>query len=543
MTERRFPLTVWLFALLVAALTSLPYALGALSAPDGWAYSGAAAVPAGAQVDYNSHMAKLWQGSRGDWAYQLLFTHEDHPGIVGVQGFYVALGAVGGILPLSHPLLYHLARFALTIGVVLAMWAWARRFFQRPGERWLALCFGIIVSGWSWLLYFIAPEMAADVAPIELWLMDAYNLAGAFYMPHFAAAIILQTAALLIFDAWVKQDGARSEVQIAWLTLILAVDAIIQPYVVLMTFPLFGLLALYHIFISKQLTFQRALWLIIPAGAHGGVVIYQYLAISGDPIWASFSEQNQTHSPPPIYYLLGYLAFWIPLLFGWRSIRAALRDDHAWVIPLLWLLIVALLVYAPFPTQRRYLLGVQTPLAILAAVGWSRGILRALPGRVRPLLTLLYIGLASIAPLLLIYGNITALTQPRSNPDLFYSADEIAGYDWLMENSTPDDLILTTFNWAGRGSGGRLVAATGRRAFMGHWIETADFDTKIAQMTQFYNPTTDDAWRREFLDEIGAVYIWYDDYARAFGDWDITSADYLDAVFESDGVTIFAAAP
>src|SRR5512145_1005975 len=156
---RRFPVSVWLFALALAAFTSLPYVVGGLSAPQGWQYSGAAAIPNGSQVDYNSHLAKMWQGSWGQWDYHLLFTHEAHPGLPLVQGFYVALGALANLTPFSLPAVYHLARFGLTVGLVLAIWAFAAHYFEKPRERWLATLFGTIVAGWSWLLLVFDPAM------------------------------------------------------------------------------------------------------------------------------------------------------------------------------------------------------------------------------------------------------------------------------------------------------------------------------------------------------------------------------------------------
>src|SRR5262249_42488593 len=144
---KAFPRSVWLFAVFLAVITSLPYIVGVVSTPDGWQYSGAPSVPIGVAVDYNSHLAKMWQGSRGEWDYRLLFTHESHRGIFPVQGFYVALGALADVTPFSLPLVYHIARFALTLCMVLAIWTFVCRFFDKASERWLALLFAAIVGG------------------------------------------------------------------------------------------------------------------------------------------------------------------------------------------------------------------------------------------------------------------------------------------------------------------------------------------------------------------------------------------------------------
>jgi len=557
---RRFPLAVWLFALALAALTTLPYAVGSWSAPPGWQYSGAAAVPTGALVDFNSHIAKMWQGYRGQWAYHLLFTHEAHPGLPLVQGFYVVLGALASLTPFSPPAVYHIARFALTAGMALAIWAFAAHFFEKPAERWLATLFGTIASGWSWLLLALDPAMTAELSPIEFWLTDAFNLLGALVMPHFAAAVIVQIIIVLAFEVWVKSPSPPSPlpqgegrkpnastgflartgvVQLIVLTLALAAQAIIQPYAALLFGPLLVILAAYHTFSARRLTWRRALWLLLPLGCYGVLIIYQYAALYSHPVWAAFAEQNQTLSPPVTYYLLGYLPFILPLVPGLRAFLLD-RPDDRWWLPLLWVALVAMLLYAPFPTQRRYLLGVQTPLAALAAYGWSRAVQPRLRARLRPLASILYLGLASVALVGMLAVNIAALSEPFSHRAVFYNPDDLAAFAWMRRETTGrDDLVLTVTDAAGQGSGGRLVAALGQRVYLGHWIETADFATKVADMRRFYDPAAPDDWRRQFLAVTGAVYVWYDEDARRFGNWNPASAAYLEAVFSSGGVTIY----
>jgi hypothetical protein len=536
---RRFPRSVWIFAVLLALVTSLPYINGLVNTPSGWAYSGAPAVPVGVQVDYNSHLAKMWQGSRGQWDYHLLFTHEDHPGLFPVQGFYVALGALSHITPFTLPAIYHIARFLLTMAMVLATWALSCRFFEKSSERWLVVIFGTIVGGWSWLLLVIDPAMAALTSPIEFWLTDAFNLLGALYMPHFAAAVTLQIVIILAFDDWVRNPVVKSWRSFIVLTLAMGAEAIIQPYVALLLAPLLVVLAGYHVFAAKRQSWKRALWLAIPIGVHVGLVGYQYLIISGDPVWATFSGQNQTLSPLVTYYLLGYLPLLIPIVLGARVFMVGDAEDRWWM-PIIWVALVAMLLYAPFPTQRRYLLGVQTPLALMAAYGWSRGVLPYFRRARRPLVSIVYFTLAAVALVGMIAANVLAMGKPADNAQVYAQPDELAAYMWLREaNPSGKNLVLTTFDQNGKGSGGRVVAWTGSRVFIGHWYETVDFSQKVDEVKRFYNPDTPDSWRRDFLKEIGAVYVWYDEDARAVGEWNPASVDYLEAAFTSDTVVLY----
>jgi hypothetical protein len=84
-----------------------------------------------------------------------------------------------------------------------------------------------------------------------------------------------------------------------------------------------------------------------------------------------------------------------------------------------------------------------------------------------------------------------------------------------------------------------VVAATGERVYAGHWIETAHLDEKVRLLYRFFDPNADDHWRQQFLTDIHAAYLWYDESARALGDWDPASATYLEAVFKSGGLTIY----
>ncbi|RMG90226.1 MAG: hypothetical protein D6712_00235 [Chloroflexi bacterium] len=534
---KQFPRNLWLFAILVAIVTTIPYLVGIFFAPDGWVYHGSLPIPGGFTVDYNSHMAKMWQGARGDWDYRLLFTHEDHIGLNGVQGFYVALGAISSLFSLSFPVVYHLARIILIIALVFALWRFAARFFTSSRECWIVLLLGTVAAGWSWVL-LIFPSLTAEVSPIEFWLFDAFTILAMIYMPHFVAAILLQIVAFLALDAWLSRGGGWRALTI--MTFALQLDAFIQPYAAPVLVMLVILLGAYHTFSAKTLHWRRAIKLALPLFGYGVVVLAQYVAMQADPIWADFVSQNITASPNILFYIFGYAPFIIPILFGARHFLLGEKQDDIWWLPLFWLFLVAALLYAPLPTQRRYLLGVQTPLAVLAAYGWAKVLLPRFSERYQAVVFSIYILFAALAPLALILFNTVQLSEDAKPLQVYSSPDEVAAYMWVQQNTEPYALFLTTFDWSGSGSGGKLVAMTGRRAFLGHWIETARFDDKIAQAQRFYNAATSDEWRQNFLEEIGADYLWYSDFERAWGEWNPADADYLTPVFTKGTVTIYA---
>jgi hypothetical protein len=61
----------------------------------------------------------------------------------------------------------------------------------------------------------------------------------------------------------------------------------------------------------------------------------------------------------------------------------------------------------------------------------------------------------------------------------------------------------------------------------------------MSQIKQFYDAATADDWRHDFLNEIHAMYIWYDISARQLGTWNPADASYLNPVFTSNSVVIY----
>jgi uncharacterized membrane protein len=136
-------------------------------------------------------------------------------------------------------------------------------------------------------------------------------------------------------------------------------------------------------------------------------------------------------------------------------------------------------------------------------------------------------------------SNGARAANPASSPPAFYTADERAAFDWMLAQETPGAPVLTTADKFGEGSGNRLVGAIAQRVFIGHPYETADWERKLGEVAQFYNPATEDGWRRDFLRENGLRYVWYDAYARELGEWNPANADFLTPVFETETVTVY----
>jgi len=528
----RIPRAVWLFALIFALAAALPYVVGYLNAPSGGAFTGNALEQA--RVDYNSHLAKMQLGLGGAWGYRILFTPEEHPAVL-IQPFYLALGNLARLLGLPLDLVYHAARLIGAFGMVVAIWLLVARFLESPRVRWTAFLLATVTGGAGWLLYLIAPAQTTSLAPIEFWLFDAYTFLAALTFPHFCAAILLLVGLFLSFDGWLHAPTWKLTALVAGMSLLLGW---IQPFDLLLTALVIAALTLWAL-VRGRLVWRQALRLIPVALAHAIPVIYHYAALESHPVWRAFNAQNITLSPPPVYYLFGYAWLLVPAISGVLYLRHA-RDGRL-LLPVVWTLLTAILVYVPLQVQRRYLMGVQVPLAVLAAVGLEQvyGWWSARGGSQRWGRLLLTAGLLlSALSHALLLASVTLTANPASRPLLFLTADDLDALAWLRAQP-PEAVALAAFS-----SGGRIPAYTGRRVYLGHWIETMNFPARQRRVQAFFDPAgMSDAERLALLEENGVDVVWYDAAARMLGSWSPDEADFLRPAFVSDSVTIYEVAP
>ncbi|UCC65520.1 MAG: hypothetical protein JSV36_10930, partial [Anaerolineae bacterium] len=458
----------------VVLAAALPYLIAWWTTPDGLFYTGFLTNP----EDGHSYLAKMLQGYRGQWLSHLPYTADLHQGEF-LFTWYLALGHVARWMGLPPILVFHGARVVNGFILLMALYAAVAHVMSDLSQRRIAFTLITLGSGFGWLAVLLRGMT------IDLWVPEGYVFYSLFVNPHFPLAITLMLFILLCSVTPWGLRRVRDQRHWTWRLLGVALSAAALGLVLpLGLFIVGAALGCY----SAILWIQRRHppWREIISGgaiavAGGPFVANAYLASTRNPAFAAWSALNQTSSPPPWDYALGY---GLILLLALGGLYTALRRrrDSDWLI-VAWTMSTAVLLYLPFSLQRRLVMGWIVPLGLLATMGWTRLSARVSGGvATRALARGQILGQASHrqylrTPLIgalvgithlfvLVIALVGALTR---HPVLYLGADERAGLVWLAENAAPDALVL-----AGPETSLYIPAWSGQRVWYGHRFETVD---------------------------------------------------------------------
>jgi hypothetical protein len=278
----------WVVAasILVMLLSSVPVIAGYVGQTPEQVFGGAVFD----RMDYNVRLAGIQTGLRGVWESQLLHTSERVPPSYAII-FYVFVGQIGRLLPLSPPALYEAARWICGLWALLTMYLFAARFLWPAALRRAAFLFCALGSGVGWIMFLARWQPTPGISPVDFWLIDLYGFFSILVFPHFSTVMALTwTTALAFLNYW-GTGRAR------WLALAIIASALAQatqPFAPLIIDIALGGYALWNWIRQKKIAWRELWSLVIFAATQAPLFIYSASIFYGDPVWQSFSKQNLT---------------------------------------------------------------------------------------------------------------------------------------------------------------------------------------------------------------------------------------------------------
>jgi len=433
------------------------------------------------EADYSVHLSMMQAGRMGDWIYQMRFTDEEHP-TAFLRLFYITLGHISKWIALDAESTFHLARWLFGTFALFAVYQLCQKILPSPNQARAAFFLSVLGSGLGWLQLLLGAPLE-PISPIDFWLIDAYIFFSISLFPSFSFSLALMAWALYLFLDYLETGNWHT---VLWVCLLAVLSQTTNPIAFAVVDSAFAGAVISLWWKNGKIESRHLFTLSIIAFVQIPLLVYNFLILNYDPFWSQFTFQNQTLSPPPLFYILGFFPFWLFALFGifraFRERNSSLLAMTAWVVG------GFALAYLPVAIQRRFILGITIPLATLAVHGLSY-IIKRIPILLKRenLVYFSYILLASVSSIYLSLGlSLFIRTLPVEK---FYPRDLESALIWLDKNTAPNDFLLADLPTS------QLVAQRTRlKVYVGHKMETLQFEDKKLAMESFYAGAAPKNW-------------------------------------------------
>ena len=505
-TSRELPrgfVTAWMVTILV--VTTLPYLW--LRARSGtWAGEGATflwLLPPYPD-DGLAYLAWIRQAEAGDWLFRVKYTQIEHAPAL-FHPLFLIVGRVASATGMSAGFALFLLRFPALLACLHALRRLVGGFGFGRGTQMTALLLAGFASG---LGAFIGWDRLRSA---DLWIPELNTLWSLTWNPIFAAALALMLYAL---DAVFREIRARPAQPRSWPFLIAGACtgalAFIHAYDVVIVGAVVGVVTL--------LACRTSAWrpLVVYGLLAGPPALLQWNIARTHPVLSDHSAGGEMLSPSPLALLTG---LGLPLLLAAPGAVIATRRHRREASPtplplIIWTVVSFALAWAPVWYQRKLLMGVQIPIAVLAAIGLVTLAQRLAGGRRIVSVGVIATGVLLTLPTHLV--NVQRMNeQVVADPYAYFTPEPLGeALAWLDDNTDRRDVVLAHPSIA------RTIPATsGNTVTLGHWAQSVDRESHLAWLREVFAPNSPltDTERRERLAASRIAWIVVD--ARMLREW------------------------
>lgn len=523
-------------AVAAVAMVFVPYIWGYLNVPRDMVFMGFADHP----YDQNSYLSRIQQASEGKFFIKRDFTLEPQRPLF-FNPFTWTLGVIVRLTGLSPLAAYYGAIVFYALLLFYVIWWFIGIFSEDPRQRLVAFALCAFSSGLCWIIPYGTWERLFrehGMVPIDYWIAETITFETIFSFPQFAL-----TAALMLFGFGFFIEAAEGRLVSRSIYGGLALFALCFVHTVDMVTVgvVIGVYCLLSLFLFRSVASKILASGILIALVALPAFLYMYRLFTTEPVFVEWSKEKFT-SPHPLSYIIGYglvLFLAVPELI--RVLKS--RDRAGWLLAV-WVIAVAVLLYAPLSFQRRLSTAVHIPLCILAARTVSRSVLPAAcrllargaapesTGTIEAIVLALIVAATFPANIVKV---LNCIREMRSNPLEFYlPRGDVEAMRWMKENHNEDAAVLSTYK-----SGLYLPAYTGNRVYVGHWSETLRFNEKAAIADTILFSPGDAGEKAAFLREHDIKYIYFGNFERMRGRFAMEGAPCLRKIYGAGGVNIY----
>ncbi len=519
------------FAVVVMLVTLIPYWIGFSRQGADWSFTG---FVFGVE-DGNSYIAKMLSGVSGHWLFQSPYTAYPQKGALAFLP-YLLLGKLSAP-PEAHiqlVVLYHVFRMLSGFLMILATYDFISVYISGENLRRLGTAIATLGGGLGWLSVFGLRGLWQNGLPLEFYSPETFGFLALFGLPHLAMARAFLLWGLTHFlSPGDEMHSGRSGVigGLFWLGM-----SFFQPLTVVVGWAILGvyqmLLGLSGIVrIKNNRPFDWTIWrlslkrVFSMVCISSPVAIYSFFAFSLDPFLQQWTGQNLILSPPIEDYLLAFGLMLPPAVLGLKGLLRR-KPFEAWLV-IGWVASFPFLAYAPYNLQRRLPEGVWAALAVIALSSletmenrnhqkWLKGVLYS----------------SFLTTLLVYLGAIITVWQPCT--PLYRPKEEAKMFNFLAERASDREVVLASY-----GTSNALPAWAPVKTLIGHGPESVNLAAVQEQVEQFFQPDTNEAFRREVIQEFDVKYVIWGPSEQALEKYDPDHAAFLEEIYDLDGYRVF----
>ncbi len=502
-----FPISV----LVILLIANIPYLVAAL-APERVFGGALLAVP-----DGYSYLAKMQLGASGAWLYTLRFTTD--PGApVSLFTFYILLGHLARLTGLGVLATYHSARILTSLFFLWTAYHVLGPITANPESRFKHWLLFVAASGLGWLVTPLTGALSAD-----LWVAESIPFLSLMANPHFPLAWALTLWLMYTaLPAWSGSHVPGRVWRVAGLSLVLAE---VYPMALPVALATLGVMALLAWWRGRAWPREQVTTVIAAGLLAAPRLLYTAWIVATHPQLASWNEQNASPSPGlPLALAWGGLLLLLTIVGAvWTLRSSAARElDRLWIV---WGVTGIAALYVPYLLQRRLSLGLMFPLAMLAALGWQKGLRSVVAARWAPALQVALGLLLALSNGLVWLGALAAANS--QDPEIFLTPAEARVIDSLPANA----IVVSAPEL-----GGFIPTRSMARVVYGHAAETPFADAARADVVDFYAGHIPAA---DFIDKYGVTEVIYGQREAELGPLPTLPSDF-GLAFDDSGVRVYA---
>ncbi|EKD49166.1 MAG: hypothetical protein ACD_63C00248G0001 [uncultured bacterium] len=524
-------------------IVSVPSIYGLLTTPDHFIYTPNYNRATG---DTYVYLSMIEETRQGNVTFHNLFTSEDHKPVL-VNPFWLSVGFWSRTLSINPLFLIQAAKIILIPFTLSLIYITTSIFIKKRSTRMLSLLMTLGVSGFGYAYYrFFKPDIIPNVftikfysTPTDIWLSEAYAMHSFYSSPHFQASICFLLLVFIFFMLGVEAANKKYIIISGILGLVLA---FFHPYEIIYIYFIFAAFIFIKFLSSKKNFFEAAKkyvsFFAIMFGISIPGLLYLVYTFLSEPALSSWAFQSQTTSPKFELYLLGF-GITIPLA-ALGIIFSLKKLDNAKIFLFTWLILTFPLLYIPLPFNRRFAEGIFIPLGILSSIGVYKIYQLIVKNKSKTIkyatiVIFAVILCASLLPTQIynFYAFIELQRIYKMTP--FYlekTYDE--SFKWIKANSTSNDIVIS-----GHTEGFLIPAFTARRVYVGHSLQTANFETKKNNMENFFKDDENPDNKKKFLKENKISLVFYGKGEKSLGSFNPERKDFLEKVFENTDVAVY----